>query len=284
MASIDNENSDTKVHRDHEDESYKPRLCFVLCTRQEPGPLAHANDVARRIFGPHYEAEVDEANGQVSVIHGGNLVGILQHVGAPVPGGEAEDNAVGNILWKNGPKEVATHRSHVIVVVFRSEELEPIESATVLTRLAMMALELFDGFAVYWGAAPVTNSREVFELFAQSLADDLLPVQIWLKYSAERNPDGSFNLYTWGMGQFDLWDLELHRCRMDLADALDFAWSVAEYLLSEGPILKDGDTIGRSADERFPIQHAMSITPPRRPVYRIICDPDVQATDSKAAR
>ena len=53
------------------------------------------------------------------------------------------------------------------------------------------------------------------------------------------------------------------------ATLVDRAFNFAHYLLDRGPVLKDGDTIGLSAQERFRIRHVPSAADPTRTVYRI---------------
>ena len=74
-------------------------------------------------------AEVHDG-GVVGVTCGSETIGFLALMPAPVPGGEAEDNADGNFLWPNGREESAAHRSHVIVTVAGGGDPgSPVESA-----------------------------------------------------------------------------------------------------------------------------------------------------------
>jgi hypothetical protein len=128
------------------------RHCFVLCRSAEPGDLSLAGEVVARVFGRGYTADVSE-KGIITVAHGEDGVGFLAHVPIPIPGGEAEDNADANFLWPNGKDEAANHGSHVIVTNIGADEQTPVQSAIEVSRLALVALDVFDGIGVYWGNA-----------------------------------------------------------------------------------------------------------------------------------
>ena len=132
---------DTPKVTTKDEAEHATRHCFVLCRATEPGDLSRAAEVAAQIFGQQYSAEVGDDN-IITVTHGEDAVGFLAHVPAPIPGGEAEDNADGNFLWPNGKDEAAKHRSHVIVTNISSGEQTPIQSAIAVSRLALVALDV----------------------------------------------------------------------------------------------------------------------------------------------
>jgi hypothetical protein len=142
------------------------------------------------LLGADYSAEVDDSRiVSISILRRGSPIGILAHLPAPIPNQEAEDYADRNVLWRNGKIEAGRHRSHVIVTMLGDEAETPIQSALEVTRLALVALRLFDGIGVYWGNAEVTNSREMFETFCSDISENHLPVPIWLRFQLVRAND-----------------------------------------------------------------------------------------------
>jgi hypothetical protein len=197
-------------------------------------------------------------------------VGFLAHVPAPIPNGEAEENADRNFLWPNGKTEAAKHRSHVIVTNMGGETKSPIESAIEVTRLALVALKLFDGIGVYWGNASVCNSRKVFENFCGNISQVHAPVPMWLRFQPVRPSDGEIGIYTIGMRQFGLMDIEVDRCKMKPQELFEFVSNIAHYLIQSGPVIEDGNTVGGSEDERILVNHRPSMIEPGRCVYKIV--------------
>lgn len=245
------------------------RHCFVLCRPQEPYDLARASAVCVRVFGKGYSAEACDG-GIIEVKHGDGTVGFLAHIPMPIPNEEAEANADANLFWPDGKTEAAEHRSHVIVTNFGAKDQTPVQSAIVVSKLALVALDLFDGIGVYWGNARVCNSREVFEGFCDNLSDEHLPVPVWLRFQVARASDGKVGLYTLGMNQFGLMEIEVDRSPMDRQDLVEFISNLAHYLIQQGPIIADGNTVGGSAEERIVVRHRPSMVDPNRRVYKIV--------------
>jgi len=258
------------------------RLCFVLCREQTPGDLSHASTVAADIFGYGYTAEVS-AEKLVSINHGDETVGFLMHVPVPIPEREAESNAAGNFLWPDGEEEAAAHRAHVIVTLAGKGE-SPVQEAMLVTRLALVALELFDGLGVYWGNASVANSRELFEQCAREMTETHLPLPVWLRFQPVRadadndnadpapsdDPPAEIGMYTLGLKQFGLMEIEIDRCGMDLGELFEFVSNLAHYLVMSGPVIKDGNTVGGSEEERILVRHRPSMIDRSRRVYKVI--------------
>ena len=245
------------------------RHCFVLCRTAEPGDLSHASEIVARVFGRGYSAQVAKQN-IVTVMRGESTVGFLAHMPAPIPNHEAEENADGNFLWPNGKDEAAEHRSHVIVTNFGAGDQTPIRSAIAVSRLALAALKLFDGIGVYWGNASVCNSREVFEGFCENISEEHVPVPVWLRFQLVRASDDGVGLYTLGMSQFGLMEIEVDRSRMKVQDLFEFVSNIAHYLIQSGPVIADGNTVGGSEDERILVRHRASMVDQGRRVYKIV--------------
>lgn len=252
------------------DQDDTTRHCFVLCRNKTPGDLSRAKQVVTRVFGRGYSADISEKD-IVTVTRGEETVGFLAHIPAPIPEGEAEENADCNFLWPDGRQEAAAHRSHAIITNMGSgREQTPVESALEVSRLALVALDLFDGIGVYWGNACVCNSREVFEGFCEGMSADHFPVPVWLRFQIVQTEDDAAGLYTLGMQQFGLMEIEVDRCTTDRQDMFEFVSNIAHYLIQSGPVIADGNTVGGSEEERILVRHRPSMIDKRRKVYKIV--------------
>ena len=245
------------------------RHCFVLCEDAEPGDLSRLDRVVSRVFGRGYSAEADEDKSIITVNHGDDTVGFLAHMAIPIPGGEAEENADGNFLWPDGKEEAARHESHVIVTSIGTDD-SPIEAAMTVSRLALVALEAMGGLGVYWGNAGVCNSREVFEDFCEDMSEEHLPLAVWLRLQIFRPSEEEFGIYTLGMNQFGLMDIEVDRSSMNPQELFEFVFNIAHYLVQSGPVIADGNTVGGSEEERILVRHRKSMVDRDRRVYKIV--------------
>lgn len=247
------------------------RHCFVLCKDAPPIDAARANRIVAEVFGPGYSAQLD-GDTVVSVTRGEDAVGVLAFLPMPIPGGEAEQFAANNIMWPEGPAEVAQHTAHVLVTNIGGEVDSAVGSALQVSQLALVALELFNGIGVYWGNASVCHSRAAFERCCARMSESNVPVPIWLRLQPTLNSEGERGLYTLGMDQFGLMDIEIDRYDMLPQELLDFVCNVAQYLILNGPVIKDGDTVGGSETERILVRHQPSLIEPERTVYKIVFD------------
>jgi hypothetical protein len=246
------------------------RHCFVLCETVEPSGLDRVAKVVERVFGPGHSAEFEGA--MVTISRGETTLGFLAHIPAPIPNGEAEENADKNFLWRDGREEAAKHRSHVIVTNLGGGDLSPVESALAVSRLALVALDVFDGLGVYWGNASVCNSRSIFEDFCSEMSEEHLPLPMWLRFQLVRGEKGELGLYTLGMNQFGLMDIEVERSPLPAEEMFQFVANVAHYLVTSGPVIADGNTVGGSEQERILVRHRPSMIEPDRKVYQIVFD------------
>ena len=85
-----------------------------------------------------------------------------------------------------------------------------------------------------------------------------------------RAADDEVGLYTLGMSQFGLMDIEVDRCRRDPQDLFEFVSNIAHYLIQSGPVIADGNTVGGSEDERILVRHRPSMIDQHRRVYKIV--------------
>ncbi|QDT59676.1 hypothetical protein SV7mr_21850 [Stieleria bergensis] len=270
--SIDSQSSANESPNDTESEfSGNTQHCFVLCKNVSPGDLGNATQVVNDVFGAGYTIDAHEDK-VVTISHGDNTVGFLAHLPAPIPEGEAEDHAEGNFLWPDGREQAASHQSHVIVTNVGAGDLTPVQSASSVSKLALVALKLFDGIGVYWGNANVCNSRELFEDFCEDMSEERFPVPLWLRFQLVRPSESSIGIYTLGMQQFDLMEIEVDETELDPSDLFDFVSNIAHYLIQSGPVIADGNTVGGSAEERIVVRHMPSMVDESRTVYKIVYD------------
>lgn len=76
-------------------------------------------------------------------------------------------------------------------------------------------------------------------------------------------------MYTVGMKQFGLMDIEVERTMQTLEDTLALMVDVASYLAISGPVIADGDTFGLTNEQRIRVRHQNSIVDPTRLVYKL---------------
>jgi hypothetical protein len=185
---------------------------------------------------------------------------------APIPNDEALRNVRTSWMWQGPDDAVRTHRSHAIVTA--QSDAGVLACALDVTRLSAALLKAGAGAALYWG-----SSRQVHttELALDLAATSSMPVPLWvgITVSGESEKNGPFSAATHGLEALGHRELEVTGTRMGIGDLRMALLDIASYVLENGPVLEHGQTIGRTADEKWPIEHGPSQLVPGRQAIRL---------------
>ncbi|MDO5077152.1 DUF4261 domain-containing protein [Corynebacterium sp.] len=178
----------------------------------------------------------------------------------PVPfGQEPIEKRAASSLWPNGADFNEQYQAHSLVMVANSESLSGVQKAELLSKVVASLVAISrETFAVVWPASDQLIMPEVFRNVACSmLPDPLLP--IWLNFSFGTQSSGNFAAATVGLDRMDLMDLEMPESTKTPGETLDFLAGVADYLIRNGLVIKDGDTVGQEEGERIIVRFAPSM-------------------------
>ncbi|MBM3275973.1 MAG: DUF4261 domain-containing protein [Candidatus Sericytochromatia bacterium] len=73
-----------------------------------------------------------------------------------------------------------------------------------------------------------------------------------------QNDDQTVGVYTTGLEAFGHREIEIPRSEMDLGDLREWLHGIILYVLENGPILRDGETIGMTPTHKVRISHCPS--------------------------
>jgi hypothetical protein len=213
-------------------------------------------------------ASIREASEQIWMISvGRDSGGFISFMPAPIPTGEAEA-AADNLLWPDGPAS-AKHASHAIVS-YSPASGDPVDGLLGLSRLAVAALDAMDGIAVYWGNGSLTVPAALFREFASGATRSHLPLPIWVRFQPWAPRPDVVGIYTVGLSQFGLMDIECDGSPWKAGRLTEFCMDLAHYLVTSGPVVKDGETVGSSEDERITVRHVRGSREPEKFVYKLV--------------
>ena len=155
-----------------------------------------------------------------------------------------------NYLFDNALEVFVNHTSHVAISVVEGTG-NTLEEGILLSKLLSVATQQTGATAIYTNG--VLYEAEKYYEETERLRDDELPMAnlVWVDIHFEE--DGTLTLYTNGMEVFDQLNVELLHCSWDPERAWNYILSVADYVLTSGKELKDGDTVGRNAEEQFTV-------------------------------
>jgi len=188
----------------------------------------------------------------------------------PIPWADLEGPCQTSFIWKDAAPQVRSHAAHIIACASSAaEETPPKVLAWYLTKGIEALLPTVDALGVYWGAGTLVMPRDIFmEMSAESSIEDL-PLYLWIDFRCNRDSEGSCSLFTTGLKPLGFMEIEIAGAPRQPSELMDKAYNIAHYLLDNGPVVKDGDTIGTSADERIRVRHTKSFVKPAEKVYRL---------------
>lgn len=174
---------------------------------------------------------------------------------APIPGGEAENMVERNFMWPNGKDEVKRHRAHLLVAVL-AKDLPPVRNGVTLVKTVVSACKQDGVLGIYTGDTVLEPAYYVG--FAEALNKDGFPVSnlVWVGlYNRGKGLCG----YTAGMRNFGYDEIEVLDSRAEPVELLDFLTGIAHYVITEGVVLNDGETIGFTEEQRLAISRSRGV-------------------------
>jgi Domain of unknown function (DUF4261) len=181
---------------------------------------------------------------------------ILMPVSAPVPDGEAEAMAGYSISTLGTGWQLGAHEAHLIATL---QEEDTGLSAQRLVRFSRLLAGVVDGVdgvvGIYCGEAHATHDPDFFRDMA--MEESLLPVHLWNGVSIAGNEE-RVSLLSLGMKQLGQPNLKLTGPRANGNELIDYFFNLLEYAAKHGAAIPDGETVGRSAEEKLVVRHEPS--------------------------
>src|SRR5262245_37996742 len=175
----------------------------------------------------------------------------------PVPNGEADEASRFSISGLGTDWKLPAHRAHLIVTLQMPDSSSLIASLSCFTSLLAAVAKASNAVGVYWGEAGATHDAEYLISTAQE--PGVVPrITLWTGVSVAREPDGRLSLLSLGMKQLNLPDLLLVAPMSASNDALMTMFDFLSYVAERGKPIPEGDTIGRTAEERLPVRYVPS--------------------------
>ena len=161
---------------------------------------------------------------------------------------KVEAGALRNYLFDNGLEAIMKHTGYVAIGIVEGTG-NTLEESILLSKLLAVATEQKGTTAIYTNG--VLYEADMYYKETERLRDDVLPMVnlVWVDIDFEE--DGTISLYTSGMEEFDQLNVEFLHCPWDPERAWNYILSVANYVLTSGKELTDGDSVGRTEEEQL---------------------------------
>ena len=202
--------------------------------------------------------EDDESSGDVVVMQVGGMMLAVTLFHGHIPDNEAEINAENNYMWPEAVEAAKAHKAHIMVAVLGEEETL-LERGKLFTKA--MAVCCKQKYATGVFTSGVVFEPRFYEGFANRMKEDELPIFNWIWFGLYRS-EGGLNGYTYGMDVFGKEEMEVLNTDAGPEDLRDFLASLVSYVLECDVTLKDGETIGFSADDKHTITRSPGVSLP----------------------
>ena len=180
------------------------------------------------------------------------IIGDVKVVIAPfdfaMPVEALEPGALRNYLFNNALEVIMKHTNHVAIGIVEGTG-NTLEESILLSKLLAVATVQTGATAIYTNG--ILYEADKYYQETENLRDNVLPMVnlVWVDIDFEE--DGTVSLYTNGMEELDQLNVEFLHCPWDPERAWKYILSVANFILTSGKEINDGDSIGRTETEEL---------------------------------
>lgn len=187
----------------------------------------------------------------------GNLNITLGDIGGPIPWSDLEGPCATSILWKDADAELKPHKSHTIVTVYG--ELDPIPLSALLTRVTTAVLASSEtALGVFWGNGALIIPKPIFIESAVGVLPEGAPLYIWVDFRIGRDGNSMSSGFTQGLEALGHKEIEAIKAPESVPELRERLYALADYLVENGPVINDGDTVGGDENEKIKVEFTKS--------------------------
>ena len=239
----------------------EPVISAVLLEGEQFPFAEFQKHLAKTRIGKQPPANFEMDKEGVLTFHAGDELFALIVMPAPYPWSDLEGPCATAWMW---PKEtraasVQRHRTHLLITMMGGSS-NPVARRLMLTAVTALAAKQPGVMGVYWPEGTLIHYRRVFvEMATKITSEEAPPLYLWVDYRLFKNRDGTVGLFTTGLRALGHMDMEIPSIDMPPGELREWAMNITYYLLENGPILKDGNTIGVDANHQLRIRHTKSL-------------------------
>lgn len=213
----------------------------------------HVEDIVKQIkndWDVHVDISTDQEQSDDAIVMDiDDMLVAISFIDAPVPDEEAEYFAQSNYFWKEGVAVTKQHVSQILLAVL-GHGMPSRKAGELFVKIASSALKNEHALGIYTSG---TVFEPVFYIdCAQAIKEGDFPLNNLVYFGLYRNENG-WNAYTYGMQAFHKEEMEILHTDLEPMDLRNMLFDIAYYVLTNNVVLKDGETIGFSQEQRLPI-------------------------------
>ena len=111
---------------------------------------------------------------------------------------------------------------------------------------------------IYIGGRSLAIEKDFYIASVKNMSLEDLPLYIWL-YFGLRGDKEKQSVYTYGLKDFGKKEMEILNSSNGYGEVSDLMYNLAHYVIAQNVDLKDGETIGFSADQKLQISESKGV-------------------------
>lgn len=192
------------------------------------------------------------------IVHFGESIIAVALMPAPIPWAELEGPCATAWWWPDAGKHMKKATHHFIVTVMGGD-IPPVERRILLSNIVSAVADGADTVGIYWGEGTLVHKPSEFIEQVSDASPDNIPGRLWIDVRVEKNPDGSFRCFTTGMKPLGFREIEVVKSKLDPSELMEFIGNTSCYIVNNRMEIPDGDTMGRTASEKYKVKHTKSM-------------------------
>jgi hypothetical protein len=200
--------------------------------------------------------EIDEEKG-LGVIQLQNSQIVIMLMGVPIPGDELEFPSRISYIWTDAKELTPKHKGHIIISV-SSKANKKLNMFKTFTKAASAVLSNTNSLGIYLGSQTLVLPTSFYVEEAKSMTDEQLPLMNWI-YFGLRVDGGKNSGYTFGLKEFGYDELEILNSKYPIEEIQGMLFNISHYVIQGDVTLKDGETIGLTADQKIKIVRSKGV-------------------------
>lgn len=197
---------------------------------------------------PVGEHQSNESSSMVK-IDGHNI--IIAGMPVPVPKGDIDSTAAFAYNWPTASADLENHTGHAIVTLM-SNEGSAFERFTLFSKVLYSLLATSNAVGIYHGTQSLLISRDQYLAYTEELKANQVALMLWV-YIGYQHKDDANSIYTYGLKSFNKKEIEIINSALSMDELFNFITNIAAYVIGSDVTLKNGETLGYTADQKIKI-------------------------------
>lgn len=178
----------------------------------------------------------------------------IANIPAAIPEREVEKTAEYNYFWVNGIEETSKHKGHIVLSIMNAGK-NPVQENLLFSKIASAVMNNSKAIGIYIGGRTLVLKKDFYQENIKMMSEEDLPLYNWI-YFGLRKVNGKQSIYTYGLADFGKMEMEIVDSEKSFDELNEMMFNLAHYVIASNVTLKDGETIGISAEQKLKISES----------------------------